>query len=1188
MMLSSGRKRRRFLAYATLSALFVGLAACSSSESRDRNVQAVVGTPCKPAGQTKKFAKVTHVCGSTPTGTVWFTSVKSKAKAVNCTKLGAVRLKGKNTQVCGRDGKKKVWVLVAPLPPSMSGVETTAPVTSIDSSIASPESTVPNITSPTTATTTGSVAAFTPGVATSTPPVEATVTKAAIESPATTLRFTKQPKKSANGVAMSPQIVVQVGADDGSPRAVGGVEVTLVSATAGVDVSGNTATTSADGVATFENAALLGPPGKVELVAIAAGFVSANVVVDHAAGVPVRVEFVARPSTMVAGDTWGDSLSARLIDIAGHPVRRAGVGMTLRARTTGMVLRGIEDTVTDADGVAHFMTSKIETAGTAVLDVVVEDDSIQSASFDVEVGAADAARVVVFSSLPDGVDAGVAIADSVEVGVVDRFGNPVKTGGKTIVASVLSTDPERSVSVEPSEVKVGPNGRATFSNLTISGDTGAVNLVFDLQGDTLQAFEMSIDVRHGPAVGLRLAVEPSGARSGLNFAVAPQVEVVDAFGNRLPAVEGDVTLVIDDATTVTASTNLTASFDNAGIAKFANLKIRGKVGTYTVRYVFGAFTLAGTITLDYGLLFRIAFSNVPTNIAAGGQVGGVIQLLDEDDNLYRARGVSIGKYVDDTLQSTWLSGGTGSMPALVVAPSKLGDHILGASVLVGQSKVRTMTISQELVVFSGSPDGVTAVDPVAGTWASGAASTSPLKVQVVDSYVNTVSKGGVALSATVEDPLGRYTVKNGTATTNDAGVAEFKELTISGPAGSISLRVSLDGDDFKWARPLIASVNLVAGAPAGLRLERAAAGLRNGLFATVQPIIQVVDSAGNDVKKAGLDVLAGGIGSKYVVSGVATTDANGQATFSDLKAAGIAAADLEIFYATSGITSTKQTFILEAGMPSAVAMALTNGAVVDSGVSVGPEVVVFDGSKNVVSMGNYSVEVSMSTPPYGAAWLTAPSPLVIANGKLDGSAIRLFGTPMTQGQFVVTLRDSSKEYKLTRQFSFNNGAKAGDPGPSGGWIIASSSVAVPGVSNISDGGRIMELAPVALSRRYAMDVPNVSRSSAETNTGFGEGIKNTAALLALNRPNGVFAAAAAAGAVIGGKSDWFLGSLAEMGGAMEILRTKVYLPNEPTPKVMTSSLSRTVADSTQIFGFDRSYTVNVSTLGYVVPVRLFG
>ena len=134
----------------------------------------------------------------------------------------------------------------------------------------------------------------------------------------------------------------------------------------------------------------------------------------------------------------------------------------------------------------------------------------------------------------------------------------------------------------------------------------------------------------------------------------------------------------------------------------------------------------------------------------------------------------------------------------------------------------------------------------------------------------------------------------------------------------------------------------------------------------------------------------------------------------------------------------------------------------------------------------------------------------------------------------------------------------------------------------------MELAPVALSRRYAMDVPNVSRSSAETNTGFGEGIKNTAALLALNRPNGVFAAAAAAGAVIGGKSDWFLGSLAEMGGAMEILRTKVYLPNEPTPKVMTSSLSRTVADSTQIFGFDRSYTVSVSTLGYVIPVRLFG
>ena len=238
-------------------------------------------------------------------------------------------------------------------------------------------------------------------------------------------------------------------------------------------------------------------------------------------------------------------------------------------------------------------------------------------------------------------------------------------------------------------------------------------------------------------------------------------------------------------------------------------------------------------------------------------------------------------------------------------------------------------------------------------------------------------------------------------------------------------------------------------------------------------------------------------------------------------------------------------------------------------------------------MGNYSVDVSAVAPSNGAVWLAAPSPLSIVNGKLDGSAIRLYGTRMTQGQFIVTLRDSTNEYKFTTPFSFNNGAQAGDPGPSGGWVIASSPMAVPGVSNISDGGRIMEVAPAALPMKYAMDTFGASRTGIVTNSGFGEGIKNTAALLSLKRTT-VYAAAAATSAVIGGKSDWFLGSLAEIAGATDVLKTKGYFPNVVDPVVMTSSLSPNILDSTQMFLPTKSFTGNVSTEGYVVPVRLFG
>lgn len=1190
MMLSSGRKRRRFLAYATLSALFVGLAACSSSESRDRNVQAVVGTPCKPAGQTKKFAKVTHVCGSTPTGTVWFTSVKSKAKAVNCTKLGAVRLKGKNTQVCGRDGKKKVWVLAAPLPPSMVAAASTVPLGSSTTVVTGSDSGDPAATTVPVAAPTDSATTAGPVGEAAIPAREvdpATLAKAAItEAPAMMVRFVAKPTKSRNGVDLAPRIVVQLSKQDGSAKAAEGVEVRLLSATAGVDVIGGSAKTSADGSATFTNTRLMGAPGRVELVAAADGLESATAVVDHAAGDPMRLEFVSRPTTMIAGEIWGDRLAVRLVDVAGHPVRRGGVKAVLRVVTAGSAPKEIENAQTDTEGVAQFTSSVLEEAGTTTLDVRPEDESIQTASFDVEVAPADAASVVVLTAIPDDASAGVAVAESVEVGVVDKFGNRIKGQGRTVVAAVAGAEANSRVSVFPAGVNTDAAGVARFTKLTIGGEAGNVSLAFAVRGEVLRSFEKEITLGHGPADGIRLAVEPSGTRSGEDFDVDPQIEVIDEYGNRVPTASGEVELVVADVRFLDGA-NLSATFDETGVAKFEGVKLRGKTGTYETTFVHGDFRLASTILLGHGSLASLEFRDFPASVTANERFTGKIALLDADRNLVTSSGIAVELTVElssNIIERAGYTTGTTGYVSVDLQASKIArDYTLRAAV-IGVSGQRSMEATQPLSVVASDADYVGSTEvPIRQALASGVVPARTPRLQIYDALKNVVKKSGVTMTITVTEGVGSssaYTVSGGTATTDSSGTALFPDFSISGPAGYITVTFA---SDLAGVRPLEWPATLGPGPAAGLKLVREAAGLRSGIVATVQPILQVVDASGNSVKASGVAVSAARTASNgYGIVGATTTDANGTATFTNVKATGTAGANREIEYTANGLQSSKGNFTLEAGLPSSMQVGFEPWAVLDSGRAVG-SVTVLDADKNVVPLGNYAVTLAASAPAFGAVWVNAPSPLVVANDKLEGSNIRLYGTRMTTGEFSAVVQDSSTRHQFSVPFRLNRGTSMGDPGPSGGRIVAVFPSPVSGVTGISNGGSLMESSPTALATTYATDSPSLSRSGITTYNFTGAGLANTAAIVGLNRSI-VYAAAAAAGATISGKSDWFLGSRDETVGVLA--RASELFPGVQTPIVLTSSL--VAPESVAVIVVGGSDAMSVKTAGYVVPVRLFG
>lgn len=1165
-----------------MAVAMMGVAACSSSESRDRNVQSVAGTSCKPAGQTKKFAKVTHVCGTTPMGPVWFTTVKTKAKAVNCAKLGGVRLKGKNTQVCGRDGKKKVWMLVAPLPQSMiAGVTSLPTATTIppssnsDSATATTEQSVPPTT---TATSTPIVEAVVPAREID----PSTVTKAGvIDAPATELRVVSKPTKSANGVEMSPGIVVQLIRQDGSDALTSGVEVSLVSATPGVVVVDGTAVTSKLGAATFTNTRLLGPPGRAEIVATSNGLEADSFFVEHSAGEPMSLELTSRPSTVVAGGSWVGGLSARLVDVAGQPVRRAGVVATLRVVGTGLTPREIETTETDIDGVVRFITSGLAKAGTTSLDIVTGNKSIRAVSFDVEVVPADAAGVVVLTMLPNEANVGVKMTDAVKVAVADKFGNTIKTPGAKIVASVAGADPDASHSVFPAEAETDSAGVAEFSDLTIKGAVGNVSLVFSVRDSSSKPFEKSISLVHGLATAIRLVVQPSGARNGQAFAVDPQVEVVDVSGNRVPTTSGTVSLIVPDDERLLAAVNLTATFDETGVAKFEGVKLRGKTGSYTLTYVFGDLTLSTTLTLAHGPVATLEFRDVPASVVAGSRFTGDVLLLDADRNLVTTSGLFVETSINNAQVALWNTGNTGVLSDSWQAPVAVGTYEVRAVMgLRWERGANPIATTQQVSVVAGDANYLNVSGRPSVNWASGV-SPADVAIRLFDRYGNAVARGGIAVTASVVSPASGYQVKNSMETTDVTGLASFPKLAVGGAVGKITVRFATD---ITGVGAIEFDANLGAGAASGLKVVRPAAGARSEIIATVQPIIQIVDSWGNDVKSSGVTISSEfGPSAGYQVWGSAITNSDGRAVFTNFRAAG-AVSTRTVEFKASALASASQSLGLEAGNPADVIVGFNRWAVLNSGASVGA-IRITDRQFNTVPASRFALAVRAVPTRVDAVWVHQSGEVVAAaDGTFDASPLKIIGTRMTSATLKIELTEASSTYSFDYAFSIGNiGVKFGDPGPSGGRIEGVFGTRVSGVAGISGGGIMLESSPTALPSTYATDSPVLSRSGVATNNFVGAGLANTDAITRLNRTT-VYAAAAAVAATIAGKTDWFLGSRDETLGANG--RASQLFPGVATPIILTSSL--VAPEGVSVITANGSDVMNVKTTGYVVPVRLFG
>lgn len=243
-----------------------------------------------------------------------------------------------------------------------------------------------------------------------------------------------------------------------------------------------------------------------------------------------------------------------------------------------------------------------------------------------------APAALAFSVQPTNTVAGVGIAPSVQVAIVDAYGNVTPSTASVTLA--VGTNPGGGT-ISGTLTVAAVAGVATFPGVSIDkagvGYTLAASSA-GLAGAASAAFAIT------PAAPAALAFgqQPTDVAADAAITPAVTVRVLDAFGN-LTASTANVTVAIGTNPTAGTLSGTPTVASVAGVATFSNLSL-DKVGTgYTLTAASGALTAATSAAFNVtsGAPAKLVFLQGPTNVAAGQPIAPAITVAVRDvhDNL---------------------------------------------------------------------------------------------------------------------------------------------------------------------------------------------------------------------------------------------------------------------------------------------------------------------------------------------------------------------------------------------------------------------------------------------------------------------------------------------------------------------------------------------------------------------------
>lgn len=335
-----------------------------------------------------------------------------------------------------------------------------------------------------------------------------------------------------NRVALATQPIIQLANDAGTPAPTAGVVVTATVISTGATVGGTaTATTDANGAATFLNLAVHGAATAHEIQFSAPNLASTSAFVTTSPGAATTIAVNAGNSqTATVNTAVATDPSVKVSDADGNGV--SGVAVSFFVGSGGGVATGVSQN-TNTLGVATVTSWTLGTAaGANTLSASSTGLTGSPVGFSAT-GTAGAATKLVVSTVPTSTAQNrVPIATQPAVRLQDLHSNNVSQGGVTITASITSGG---GTLLGTASAQTDASGIATFTNLAIAGTIGARTLGFTATG--LSGTSVNVTTTAGPATNIALnAGNNQTATVSTAVATPPSVIVRDQDGNAVSGI----------------------------------------------------------------------------------------------------------------------------------------------------------------------------------------------------------------------------------------------------------------------------------------------------------------------------------------------------------------------------------------------------------------------------------------------------------------------------------------------------------------------------------------------------------------------------------------------------------------------------------------------------------------------------
>jgi hypothetical protein len=808
--------------------------------------------------------------------------------------------------------------------------------------------------------------------------------------PANRLAFTVQPTTTGAGSPITPAVQVSVRDVLGNAATgfTGNVTIGIGANPVGGTLAGTKTVAAVAGVADFGDLSIDKASTGYTLSAVSPGLsgTTSSAFTIITGGIsPGQSSITALPATITA--SGGASLATITVtarDDQGNRV--AGASVVLVATGSGNTLTQPTGT-TDAAGMATGTLSSTE-AGTKILSVTIA--GVVVAQTDTVTVTPAAVAALAFAVQPSDAVAGATIAPVVEVEIQDAFGNRVTSATHSVTVAILANPSGGTLSGTKTVSAV--SGVAAFSLLSIELAGTGYTLAASATGIT-GATSNDFSITPGTASRLVFFAEPSNVVAGATITPAVQIEIQDAFGNRVPTATTSITLAFaanPSGGTLSGSKSRAAV---AGVATFDNLSIDTAGVGYRLRGTATGLTPDTSVAFSVmaGAATQLVFTREPSSTAATVAITPGVQVTARD-----ALGNTAVGFSGSVTVAIGTNGGGGALSGITTVAAVSGMAVYSTLSIDGAGTGYTLTATATgLAGATSTPFNIT-VGAAAGLSflvqppnASGGGTLSPaVQVEILDAGGNRVTSAStsVSLTLTSNPSSGTLSGTNPVAAVN--GVATFANLSIDSAGAGYTLAASATG----LTGATSAGFDISVGSAAKLAFVVQPSNTSGG--AAIAPAVQVEvqDAGGNRVSIGTYSVVLGiasnpGSGTLSGTPQVSST--GGRATFADVSINN-AGAGYTLSASSSGLSAaTSSSFDIIVGTATKLAF-LAQPTSTTGGMPIGPAVTVEiqDAGGNRVTDATNGVTIGIGANP-NSGTLSGTTTVAAASGLATFSTLTI-------------------------------------------------------------------------------------------------------------------------------------------------------------------------------------------------------